>query len=181
MELQHVNIKIPLDGQLSVDLSRIVETFHQWIRDGVMDELLIDVADYAHVPAGPGVLLIGHEADYCFDNTGDRWGLRYNRKAPLTGSNENRFHQAFRAAAKACLSLETQLALKFSRTNLELFINDRALAPNTPATYSACKADLSAFATDTLGCPKFTLKRDSDPRHRFSVAITVRQPFDLSN
>ncbi len=180
MELQHINIKIPLDGELSIDLARVVETFHQWIRDGVIDELLIDVADYAHVPAGPGVLLIGHEADYCFDNTGDRWGLRYNRKAPLDGTNEDRFRQAFGAAAKACRLLETQLAVKFSRMELELFINDRALAPNTPATFAACEAEISAFAKNVVGCQDFTLKQDADPRHRFGVAIVACKPFDLS-
>ena len=32
-------------------------------------------------PAGPGVMLIGHQADYSVDNTDDRLGVRYNRKA----------------------------------------------------------------------------------------------------
>ena len=48
--------------------------FHQWIRDSVCPEMLIDVADYRHVPAGPGVMLIGHEANYSLDNRENRLG-----------------------------------------------------------------------------------------------------------
>ena len=60
-------------------------------------ELLLDVADYRHVPAGPGVMLIGNEGDYSVDNTGDRLGIRYNRKAALDGDNQDRLRQAARS------------------------------------------------------------------------------------
>ena len=47
-----------------VDLEQYVAVFHDWIRQSALEGLLIDVASYAHVPNGPGVLLIGHEPDY---------------------------------------------------------------------------------------------------------------------
>ena len=94
MELQHVNIKIFVDGDLQVDLQRIIEVFHRWTAEQSMDEMLIDVADYRHVPAGPGVVLVGHEADYGLDNAGNRQGLLYNRKASIEGSNADRLGQA---------------------------------------------------------------------------------------
>ncbi len=102
MQLQHVNVKIYVDGDLNVDPARFIEVFHRWIREQATNELLIDVADYRHVPSGPGVLLVGFEADYGMDNTGGRYGLRYNRKAPLEGSNADRVRQALRSAAYAC-------------------------------------------------------------------------------
>ena len=43
------------------------------------------MADYRHVPEGPGVMLIGHQANYSVDNTDNRLGVRYNRKEPLEG------------------------------------------------------------------------------------------------
>lgn len=184
MELQHVNVKIPVEGELSVAPRLFIDVFHQWIREGVFDELLIDVADYRHVPAGPGVMLIGHEADYSLDNAGGRWGLRYNRKAPLAGSNEDRFAQALRSAAGACRLLETHFAsdgpLAFSRREFELFINDRAMAPNTPATWAACQPELSAFVEGLLGHGEFTMEKQCDSRSRFGVMVTAARPFELT-
>ena len=58
-----------LDGEAYIPL------FHGWIRDSAMPELLIDVADYRHVPDGPGVALIGHESDYFLDFQDGRPGL----------------------------------------------------------------------------------------------------------
>ena len=63
MNLQHINVKIYVEDDSAVDLSRFIDVFHSWIKQQLLDELLIDVADYRHVPAGPGVILIGHEAD----------------------------------------------------------------------------------------------------------------------
>ena len=184
MELQHVNVKIYVEGELKVDPSRFIDIFHEWIKTGTLEELLIDVADYRHVPAGPGVLLIGHEADYSMDNTDNRYGLRYNRKALLDGSNEDRFRQALRSALQACQLLETQFAddgrLKFSRQEFEFFINDRALAPNTRETFAACRTELESFLKNVLGHSDFVLAHHSDPRALFGVSIKVAKPFDLS-
>ncbi len=184
MELQHVNVKIYVEGDLPVDPADFIPVFHQWVKDKVMDELLIDVADYRHVPAGPGVLLVGLEADYDMDNTDNRWGLRYSRKAPLEGTNEDRFRQAFRSAAHACGMLEKQFAgdspLKFSRREFELFVNDRALAPNTPETFEACKPELESFLQNLLGHDEFDLVHRDDPRRLFGVTISSAQPFELT-
>ncbi len=184
MELQHINVKIYVEGDLNVAPARFIEVFHHWVRDQVLDELLIDVADYRHVPAGPGVILIGHQADYSMDNTDDRYGLRYNRKASLDGGNEDRLRQAFWSAANACRLLEAEFAtdgpLKFNRHEFELFINDRALAPNTPETMAACKPELEAFLQDVLGQGDFVLKHQADPRRCFGVTVELARPFDLT-
>ena len=184
MDLQHINVKIFVEGDLPVDLARFIDVFHEWIRNQALSELLIDVADYGHVPAGPGVLLVGHEADYSMDNTNDRFGLRYNRKAPLEGTNEDRFRQALRCALKACQLLEERFAgegLKFSRREFELFVNDRALAPNTPETYAACRPELESFLQTVLGHDDFQMEHHSDPRSRFGITIQSARPFDLAS
>ena len=183
MDLQHVNVKIYVEGDLTVDCERFIELFHRWIQDQALEELLIDVADYRHVPAGPSVVLIGHEADYSIDNTGNRYGLLYNRKAPLDGSNAARLAQAFRSAANACQMLEAEFEengpLKFSRQEFEIVINDRATAPNTPETFHACRGELEAFLTNLLGHSEFTLEQHTDPRSRFGVTVKVDKPFEL--
>jgi len=181
MELQHVNVKIFVDGDLPVDPEQFINVFHNWTAEQSRDELLIDVADYRHVPAGPGVVLVGLEADYALDHAQQRWGLLYNRKAPLEGSNTDRFAQAFRAAASACERLESELpGLKFSRHDFQLFINDRALAPNVPETLAACRGELEAFLATLLGHGDATLTAEADPRRRFGVLVHTADAFDLT-
>ena len=183
MDLQHVNVKFLVEGDLKVDPARFIEVFHQWIRDETLEELLIDVADYRHVPSGPGVMLIALEADYSMDHADNRWGLRYNRKAPLDGANEDRFRQALRSAANACRLLEDEFVgtdgLKFNRREFELFINDRAVAPNTPETWAACQPELSTFVERMLGHGDFSLEQHQDRRARFGVTVAAARPFDL--
>jgi len=172
-----------VDGELPFDPSRFINVFHQWIQESALPELLIDVADYCHVPGGPGVLLVAHEADYSMDNTDDRWGLRYNRKAPLAGSNEDRLRQALSAAAGACCRLEQECAgdrpLRFSRTEFEVFINDRALAPSTPDVLSAFQSELRDCLIRLLGHSEFSLKGPPDPRRRVGATVTAARPIDL--
>jgi len=183
MNLQHVNVKVFVEGAMPVPPERFINVFHQWIQEQTLPELLIDVADYGHVPGGPGILLVAHEADYSMDNTDHRWGLRYNRKAALEGSNHDRFRQAFAAAANACGLLEKHFAsdgLRFSSKEFELFFNDRALVPNTAETLAFCKPEVLSFLARALGHDKFQLDCRKDPRQRFGFHITSATPFDLA-
>ena len=66
---------------------------------------MIDVANYAHVPKGPGVVLIGHGSDYFIDEGEGRLGLLHSRKrgAPDAG---DRLADAFRRTLHAASLLE---------------------------------------------------------------------------
>ena len=46
------------------DLEPAIGVFHRFIQKGQVEGQILDVADYRHVPRGPGVLLIGHDVDY---------------------------------------------------------------------------------------------------------------------
>src|ERR1700681_1853968 len=155
VQLQHVNVKLLLRNPEEVDLEPLIPVFHDWIRDQVGEGLLLDVADYRHVDAGPGVVLIGHEGNYSVDNTDNRLGVRYNRKAPLDGSNQDRLRQAARAALTACQRLETEPGLngkfRFNGREIDLFINDRLLAPNRESTRDAAQPDLDSFFSKLFG------------------------------
>jgi len=182
MEFQHINVRIFVEGELPMDPSRFIEVFHRWIQEQTVPELLIDVADYCHVPNGPGVLLICHEADYSMDHTDGKWGMRYNRKMPLDGTNESRIRQALSATAKACEILEKQLAgdgLKFSRTAFEVFVNDRAIAPNTPEVESAFISEINSSLRKIVGHTEFKLDFPTDRRRRVGVVVTAAQPFQI--
>jgi hypothetical protein len=182
MNVQHVNVKIFVEGEFNIDLERFIEVFHGWVSEQSMDELLIDVADYRHVPMGPGVVLVGFDADYALNMFGDRPGLLYNRKAPCEGENLDRIRQAFWSAAHACQLLEAEFSdLKFSRQEFELFINDRALAPNTSDTHEAFRPELEAFLRNLCGDGEFHIEHNSNPRSRFGVTVKLATPINLAN
>src|ERR1700721_549142 len=104
--IQHVRVKIFAAHPAAIDFADAISVFHRWIQDRVCPEMLIDVADYRHVPAGPGVMLIGYEANYSLDNRENRLGLLYNRKASLNGTFRERLNQAYWSALRACERLE---------------------------------------------------------------------------
>ena len=176
MELQHINVKIYARPTI-VGPESAIPVFHEWIRDNaVPDELLIDVADYAHVPAGPGVMLIGHEAFYSLEpGTEQRLGLLFNQRVAREGGNVDRLMHALFRAAEACARLENDgrlSGLRFDPGDLRLFVNDRALAPNTLKTFQAVQADLEAALGTYCGGADFTCEYlEQDERERFTVTV----------
>ncbi len=183
MNIQHVNAKLFFDSPFEIGGPRVVGVFHDWVREQVFDEVLIDVADYRHVPNGPSLMIIGLEADYVVDDSDGRMGLLYNRKAGIDGSNVDRFKQAIDSAANAALLLKETLGDKapmFSQTEFQWTVNDRAIAPNTPETFAAFTSDLVASATAILGHSEFTLKHHDDPRRLFSVTVSTIKSFDFA-
>ena len=181
LNLQHVNVKLFVDGELNVDLEEFINVFHPLVAQQAMDEMMIDVADYRHVPYGPGVVMVGLEADYSIDHKDGRWGLRYNRKAPLEGSNQDCLKDAFAKAHATAELLESKISgLKFSRSHFELFFNDRALVPNTPQTLAAAQPEIETFLRDTLGQSEFEVEYVSEPRKLFGATIRLAQAAVLS-
>jgi len=186
MELQHVNVKLLVKNPEEVDLEPLIPVFHSWIQGQVFEELLLDVADYRHVQAGPGVVLIGHQGNYSVDNTDNRLGVRYNRKAALDGSNQDRLKQAARAALTACQRLEAEPVLKgklrFNGQEMELFVNDRLLAPNRESTLEAVKADFQGFSKQLFGGGEYSLSNGgSDPRGLFAVSLRASKSFSVAD
>jgi hypothetical protein len=185
LDLQHVNVKLLAKDPEDVDLEPLIPVFHNWIQGQVFEELLLDVADYRHVYEGPGVILIGHQANYSVDNTDNRLGVCYNRKTPLGGSNQDRLKQATWAALTAFQRLEAEAALKgqlrFNGQELEVFINDRLMAPNRDSTREAVKPDLQAFLGKLFHGGEYELSHGSDPRSLFAVYVKANREFSVSD
>ena len=66
-----IKLFVAPDPTVPVDLEPFTPLFHEFIQKASVPGLLIDVADYAHVPNGPGIILIGNEVDYGIDSVGD--------------------------------------------------------------------------------------------------------------
>ena len=83
-ELQRLSVKLFLADDGRPEPRDVIPVFHRWIQTSAVDGLLIDVADYAHLPTGPSVLLVAHEGHYVLDGGGGRLGLRYVRRCVRT-------------------------------------------------------------------------------------------------
>jgi hypothetical protein len=176
MEFQHVNAKLFVEGSEAA-LEPLVPVFHRWIKEKPFEELLLDVADYRHVYQGPGVMVIGHQADYSLDNTDGRLGILYNRKAALDGTNQDRLKYSLRAALTACQKLEDDEKFKgqihFPGKEIQFFVNDRFLAPNTAETRAAFEPELKEFCASVFGGAEYSVRYEDDPRKRFGVTVTL--------
>jgi hypothetical protein len=186
MQLQHVNVKLLVQKGGGANLEPLIPVFHGWIENqSTKDELLIDVADYTHVPAGSGIVLIGYEGNYSVDNTGNRLGVRYNRKAAVDGSNQDRLSQAARAALNACQRLETEPRLggkfRFNGQDIEIFVNDRLIAPNTPATREAFDADFQLFSRNLFRGKEYSISYGEDPRGLFTAHVKAAEPVSVTD
>ena len=80
MDTVKYELKLFVEDASGVDLEEFIPIFHHWIQTQELEELLIDVADYRHVPHGPGVVLITHDAHYAMDLADGRLGLLYSRR-----------------------------------------------------------------------------------------------------
>src|SRR5574341_1225000 len=100
-----ISIKFFIPEAPPIDPAQLVPVFQRWIQRRSVKGILIDVADYKHVPQGPGVILIGHEGDCGFDLKDDRPGLLYTRKRDLPGELKDILRTAFRPALEAAQKL----------------------------------------------------------------------------
>ena len=169
-----------------MDLAQSIPLFHRWIQQSRLPGLPIDVVDYRHVPDGPGVMLIGHEADYALDRAEGPLGLLYTRKRLATGSNVERLTDGLRATLAACRALEQEpefggRGLTFDGGRLRLLVNDRLAAPNDDATLETLRPDLEAVLGRLYPERQATHTRDSqDSRRRFTLGVEAGEEVDVA-
>jgi hypothetical protein len=166
-------------GASAPSLEPFIPVFHEWIKHHRLPELLIDVANYAHVPQGPGVALIGHQGDYYLDEAEGRPGLLYSRKREPPPPAE-RLADAFRRALHAAVLLEGEAAfggkLRFRGDELLFRINDRLLAPAGEETFAAWRPGLEAIAGRLFAGAVHQVVLTGGPRELFTVRLTSAAP-----
>lgn len=172
--LQHVNVKVAAVDADGFDLKNAIPVFHRWIQEEILtDELAIDVADYRHVPEGPGVILVAHEAIYGLDQRGGYLGLLYDRRVAVEGTPQKRLLQAANAAFRACRMLEEDPelrgSLRFDGGRLEVSVNDRALAPNTDVTDQALRPEVGRLVELLWGAGDYSIEQIGEPRERYCL------------
>jgi hypothetical protein len=175
MDLNKFGIKFFAQDADKLDILKLIPIYHRWIQQDALEDLLIDVADYSHVPAGPGVMLIALEGNYALDETGHERGVMYYSKRPIDGDLPERIAQVAGKALKAAQLMsgdaELEGALKLSGNRLQFFVNDRLAAPNTDAAYAELEPALRSFLNRLFDGAPYSLTRQADPKERLSVRV----------
>ena len=157
------------------DLHPFIGVFHGFIQRAAVPGLLIDVADYAHVPDGPGVILIGHEVDYGIDLAGGRTGLLTTRKRAGDVGLAELFRDTLGKALAGARAIEADdaVSVRFASDALEIAVPDRLAAPNTAGAFEwACK-ELQPIATAVFGAAaRFENAGESDPRRLLTLRLS---------
>ena len=158
-------IQVQLYFQEETDLKALIPTFHDWVREEAVAGLLIDVADYRHVPSGPGLLLMGHEGDYSVSNDNGRTVITYKHKRDWpTDDINDRVALAVERAQTAA-----QLLTPATAEEVRVSFPDRLNAPNTVETFTEITPVVTAAVTTKFQHILNFLQVSLDPRHMFGV------------
>jgi len=183
MDLHKFGFKFFAADAERVDLLALIPVFHRWIQADALPDLLLDVGDYSHLPAGPGIILVAHEGTYGFDEAGHRRGVQYYSKRPLSGDLPERLATVARKTLLAArlLADEPELngAVRIPGNELRFFANDRLIAPNTDEAYAALEPALRSFLDRLYAGAPYTIEREPDPRERLGVTVRTEQPVAL--
>lgn len=176
MDSQRFTLKLFAAQPSQATSKEYILFFHRMIQEGGLRETFVDVTDYSHVPDGPGVMLICHEAHYSMDSGGGRLGLRCATKRGATGDAAGRIRRVLAKTLAACAAMEahevTGGKIRFSTDSFLFSIEDRLVAPNTAETFQAVAPVLSGVIEAVWGAPP-VLARVGSAKECFQVEATV--------
>lgn len=185
MNLERFCIKFLARPETTLDEVALIEIFHEWIRLRKLPGTLIDVADYRHVPQGPGIMLVTHEVNYALDHGEGQFGLYAQRKLGEGETLKDRIVNLAKATATlgALLESDHRVAGKLSLEGGQFLYmsNDRLLAPNTEEGFATLKPELEAAAAQLYPGQTVSVTRlENDPRDRLTVLVKVENSVDIA-
>jgi len=182
-ELQRIAVKILTDAPPSLNLDPFLAIFGRWRTATAHPADWVDLADYAHMPRGPGIVLVGKRCNFSFDLGGAAPGLLYASKMGLEGAPEARLLSVFRACLEMSRSLlaeaEFPASVRLQTGSLELIFNDRLETANTEATDQQLKPAVVAALDRLLGPGAYQLTPQADPDRRYGFFIRAARPLNL--
>jgi hypothetical protein len=181
-EITRTSAKFWVEDRAAVSgtAAEYIPVFHRWIQHAAVPGLLIDVADYGHVPEGPGVMLIGHEADRALDLAGGP-GFRFEGKRVL-GPAADQIAEAVAGAASGAALLASDPTLdgvRFDPSRVRIGIADRIHAPNDDATLASLAPAIAEALARVFPGAEGELTRHGDARRPFTVDVALAAPVAL--
>jgi hypothetical protein len=154
-----------------------VPLFHEWIQQRALPGVLLDVADYTHVPDGPGVILVGHSTTFALDRGDGRFGLLAQRRRPDSNTSSaisSVVRELFDVAKRLEADKRLAGALVFDRSVLRIEVNDRLHASNTDASFEDLAPIARHAIAEVLGSSAPAVERvENDPRDRLALIVRL--------
>ena len=174
---KRISIKFHAEAAPGFDITDAVPVFHRWIREHVVEnELLIDVADYKHVVDGPGILLVGHEADYGLEVVDGQLELLYTRKREVGNSLAGAFQTLFAQSLSAAHRLESEPELADLRVHTDaadVAVLDRLAFENSDEGVNAIGPALEEVLAGVYAGGATVRRVENDPRQPLTVRVSA--------
>ena len=176
MKLHKFGVKLFFDVNRNYSSKAFIPVFHTWIQDELVeDHLLIDVADYSHIPDGPGIMLIAHEGHFSLDQEKYQPGIMYMRKTKIECEFIERFNQVLSItieAANRLRNFDIINDINFISNSFRFIANDRLYAENTIDNQHLYKEKIQKAINNKYPDRKIEFEDASDAKER--MAFTVR-------
>lgn len=185
MDLQRIQIKIAADAPANSNLDPFLEIFARWRMEKDHPAEWVDLADYAHMVRGPGIVLVGHRCNISFDLTNPGPGILYFAKKGLQGSLAERiataFHDCFEMTKRLLSEKEFPSNIHLRTDAIEIRFADRLQAPNDAATDKELQPALRQVLDSLLGQNQYELnpQRDLGEAYGFSIRSKTPEPLDV--
>lgn len=170
MNPQRLTVSIPAAPKVGLDAATGV--FHRFIQRHLVEGFILDVADYRHVPNGPGMMIVGAEVDYSL--TESSFSVTVKRQPDDAAVQ---FRTAVRWLLGALDEIDEDGALPtvFDRSAWTVTLADRKLGP--PEQIQAeLLAELAPVAKSVFGAgTSVSAGPIADPRILPSVVISAAQ------
>ncbi len=181
--LQRIQIKIGTEAPRKINLDPFLEIFGRWRTEKEHPAEWVDLADYAHMSRGPGVMLIGHRCNISFDLTNPGPGVLYSARKGLNGSHAERIASAF----QWCLELTKRLmaekefpaSVRLRPEAIEIRFNDRLETPNETSTDEELRGPLLQVLDALFGPNAYEMIPQSDPKESYGFSIKANKAESL--
>ena len=184
MDPHRISVKLYLEDPAALDPEAVVAPFHRYIREDAVGGIPIDVARYAHVVNGPGILIIGHQLDYAIDYAEGRAGISVTRKRDAGGTLAEQVRDLAAEAARLSLLLQAEDGIgeagRVGTGEALVTILDRYEAPNDDETLVRVEPALRDGFEPLSECAALEVSRVGTSREPFAarVAITSARPLE---
>jgi len=183
MNIQKFGVKLFFNTNGSINSKDFIPVFHSWIQDNIFDDhLLIDVADYSHIPDGPGVMIISHEGNFSLDQENQQPGIMYMRKTEIAGSFKERFNTVLSTVIKTANRLRDNNISKqvdFKPNSLRFIANDRLYAENTADNQDLYKQKIQKALYGRYPNSQFEFGDVSDENERLAFTVNFSNDIDI--
>lgn len=178
MELEQLSVRV-IGGAAAQDaLEAAIPVLHGWIRERAGEELLIDVADYRHVPSGPDLMIIGDAGHYGVDVTDGTIAVSFAARRDGHGPVGDKLRAGLSSALRLAARLERAGLGDFSARGVEVRALSRRAVPGGAgrALADGIEAPFAAIFTGSAG----VLEPVDDPRGPATVRATLTAPITVA-